>query len=242
MTIYVFSKRAAALRPAFPEKDVEFLAPAALAKHLPNPEDLSYLDISGLGAADEKKAAGQLKRRCKNNPWGIIDPSGTTKDPAHWFFDGAADYIGPALLKEGPRARRFKKAAAWKQAAGENGAGPAAKPDEKAAKRGIKLPAGIFPAWKNIAAGQNVSAYLLYASLQGKAGLSTRIGETAYEQLYRKLLAFLHANFRSAEGLLWMETGKDCLFLIPPKTKCVEQAVASCLRMLISAPRSPSKP
>jgi class 3 adenylate cyclase len=235
MKVYVFSKKAAVMRPAFPKKDVEFLAPAALAKHVSGPDDLQYLDLSGLTAADGKKAAGQLKRRCKNAHWGIIDPKGTAKDPAQWFFDGAADYIGPAALKEGLTAKRLKAAAAWRLAG--TGERPAAKPEEKAAKRGIKLPAEAFPAWKNMSAGQHIEAYLLYASLQGKTGLSTRLGETAYEQFYRKLLAFLHGNFKSAEGLLWMETGKDCLFLVPPRAKCVEAAVVSCLRLLISAPR-----
>jgi class 3 adenylate cyclase len=244
MKTYVFSKKAAALRTAFPQKDVEFPAPAALAKHSPGPEDLQYLDLSGFTAADGKKAAGQLKKRCKNAPWGIIDPKGTVKDPAQWFFDGAADYIGPAALKEGLAARRLREAAAWRQAAGKTGESPAAKPDakvtrpdEKAAKRGIKLPAGAFPAWQNIAAGENIQAYLLYASLQGKTAISTRLGEAAYEQLYRKLLTFLRGHFQSAEGLLWMETGKDCLFLVPPKAKCVEMAIVSCLRILISAPQ-----
>jgi hypothetical protein len=237
MKTYIFSKKATALQPAFPKKDVEFLSIALLAKHSPNPEDLHYLDLFGLTAADGKKAAGQLKKRCKNAPWGIVDPKGITKDPAQWFFDGAADYIGPAALKEGLAAKRLKTAAVWRQAAGKTGEIPAAKPDEKAAKRRIKLPTEAFPDWKNIAAGQNIQAYLLYASLQGKTGLSTRMGETAYEQFYKKLLVFLRGNFQSAEGLLWMETGRDCLFLVPPRARCAETAIVSCLRMLISTPQ-----
>jgi class 3 adenylate cyclase len=237
MKTYVFSKKAAALRTVFPKKDVEFLIPAALTKYSPAAEDLCYLDLSGFTAVDGKKAAVQLKKRCKNVPWGIVDPKGTIKDPAQCFFDGAADYIGPAAFKEGLGAGRLKKAVAWRQAAGGTGKNPAAKPEDKAVKRGIKLPSEAFPAWKNIPAGQHIEAYLLYASLQGKTGLSARLGETAYEQLYRKLLAFLHNNFQSAEGLLWMETGRDCLFLVPPRAKCVGMAVVSCLRMLISAPQ-----
>jgi hypothetical protein len=33
-----------------------------------------------------------------------------------------------------------------------------------------------------------------------------------------------------------MDSGKDCLFLLPPKAKNAEAAVLSCIRMLISAP------
>jgi class 3 adenylate cyclase len=237
MKIYVFSKKAAILQTAFPKKDVEFPVPAALAKHSPGPEDLHYLDLSGFTAADGKKAARQLKKRCKNAPWGIIDPKGTVKDPAQWFFEGAADYIGPAALKERLGAKRLKEAASWRQAAGKTGESPAA--DKKATKqrREIALPTEAFPAWENIAADENIQVYLLYASLQGKTGLSARLGEAAYEQLYRKLLMFFQGHFQSAEGLLWMKTGEDCLFLVPPKTKCVEMTIVSCLRMLISAPQ-----
>jgi hypothetical protein len=224
---------------------VEFLAPAALAKHSPGPDDLQYLDLSGFTAEDGKKTVTQLKKRCKNSLWGIIDPKGTVKDPAQWFFEGAADYIGPAALKNGLGAKRLKSAVVWKQTAAGAGEGPAAKPGkgsvakpgETFLKRGIKLPSGAFPAWKTISSGQNIPVYLLYAAVHGKTALSTRVGEAAYDQFYRKLLAILYKNFQPAEGLLWMETGRDCLFLIPPKAKCAETAVVSCLRMLISAPQ-----
>jgi hypothetical protein len=33
-----------------------------------------------------------------------------------------------------------------------------------------------------------------------------------------------------------MDSGKDCLFLIPPKAKNAEAAVTSCIRLLLSVP------
>jgi hypothetical protein len=234
MKIYIFTKKDAALKGAFPKKDTGFLAPSALAKHSPESDDLSYLDLSGLSAAEQKKAAGQLNKRCK--AWGIIDPKGSDTDPAHWFFDGASDYIGGNALKTGMSAKRLKTAASWRQLG--QGASGAEQTEEKTAKKGIKLPpAKDFPGWKYIPAGRTIPTYLLYASLQGKTAINTRLGESAYTQLYKRLLAFLHKNFQEAEGLLWMETGKDCLFLIPPKAKCAEAAVTACIRMLISAPQ-----
>jgi hypothetical protein len=78
--------------------------------------------------------------------------------------------------------------------------------------------------------------YLLYCSLVGKTSLSSRLGEKNYSQMHQRLLLYLYKNLQEAEGLAWMDSGKDCLFLLPPKAKSAELAVAACMRMLISAP------
>ena len=85
-------------------------------------------------------------------------------------------------------------------------------------------------------AGKAMPFYLLYCSLQGKTALNTRLSESAYAQMYQRLLAYLHQNFQEGEGLLWINSGKDCLFLLPPKAKSTEAAVKACVRMLVSAP------
>jgi hypothetical protein len=38
------------------------------------------------------------------------------------------------------------------------------------------------------------------------------------------------------DGLLWMNTGRDCLFLFPPRAKCAEAAIKTCIGMIVSAP------
>jgi len=78
--------------------------------------------------------------------------------------------------------------------------------------------------------------YLLYCTLQGKTALDSRLGEKVFAQAYKRFRDHLVENFDESDGLLWMDTGKDCLFLLPPKQKSVETVVESCLRMIISAP------
>ncbi|MDR2767751.1 MAG: hypothetical protein LBB82_05430 [Treponema sp.] len=242
MTVYIFSKKEAAVKTALHGKKEaaapEYLSAAALGRHAPRADDLTYLDIIGYTAADLKKAAALLKRRCKDAPWGIIDLKGSCKDPAVWFFEGAADYIGPAALKNAG-SKRYQTAAGWKLAA-NGGGGPEQKNDAAAAPKSfgqtIKLNTTAFAGWKTVASGSKVNVYLLYVSFQGKTSLQSRFGEAAYNQLYKRLLAYLNRNLQDTEALLWMDTGKDCLFIIPPRENCANAAVVSCLRMLLAAP------
>jgi hypothetical protein len=242
MSIYIFSKKEAALKTILKKNAslVEFLAPAALAKHKPQEGDISYLDLSGFPAAEAKKTAGQLKKHCKDTPWGIIDLKGI-KDPAFWFFEGASDYLGSDALKAAD-AKRFKTAAVWRKVLGGSAAensgktGKAPTGSKGLPKTDIKLPTAKFPGWKAIPLGKTMPFYLLHCSLQGKTALNTRLGEAVYTQLHKRLLAYLYRNFQDAEGLIWMDSGRDCLFLIPPKAKNAEAAVKASIRILLSAP------
>jgi hypothetical protein len=231
MKVFIFTKKEG---PFNALRDIaNFAAPAALAKHSPEAGDISYLDLTGLSAADGKKALAGLKKCCGASAWGIIDLKGN-KDPAQWFFEGASDYMGPEALKS-TGVKRFKTAAAWKGYKPEAEAGK-----DKTGKadfiHDVKLPSGKFSGWQSIAPDKTIQVYLLYVSLQGKTSLNSRLGEAAYTQLNKRFLAHLHQNFQEAEGLIWMNSGKDCLLLIPPKAACVKAMIAACVRMLISAP------
>ncbi|MDR1390412.1 MAG: hypothetical protein LBJ31_10615 [Treponema sp.] len=238
MKTYIFSKKEAAVKASLPGKKeseaAEFKSVAALGRHSPEAGDLSYLDVSGFTAADLKKAVTALKKRCKGAPWGIVDPKGMCKDPAPWFFEGAADYLGPGALGQAG-AKRFQAAAEWKLASGglpkKNEAGASKSFGEK-----IKLNTGRFAGWKAVESGSNVNVYLLYAALRGKTLLQSRLSEAGYNQLYKKTISYLMRNLQSAEALPWIDSGKDCLFIIPPRESHANAAVTSCLSMLISAP------
>ncbi|MCL1814334.1 MAG: hypothetical protein FWG27_00710 [Treponema sp.] len=241
MSVYIFTKKEAALKTAF-SKNAEFSGMAALSKHTQKNGDISYLDVSGIAAADQKKILTQLKKRCKDTPWGIIDPRGDINDPAALFFEGASDYLGPGFFKnKSIDLKRIKAAAAWRPTddgtikgdpKDSKGTGAAGLP-----KTGIKIPAGSpFPGWKNMQPGKTMPFYLLYCSLQGKMALNSRLGEKIYTQMHQRLLAYLHQHFQEGEGLLWMDTARDCLFLLPPKIKNAEAAVIACMRMLVSVP------
>ena len=242
MSIYVFTKKEAVLKKAF-AKNAGFPGMAALAKYTAEDGDLSYLDVTGFSSADLKKNLTQFKKRCKDNPWGVIDPKGSVKDPAALFFEGASDYLGPGFFKDTKSIdpNRFKAVSMWYAAISGTG-----KEDSKSSgesgtaglpKTGIKFPPGTtFSGWKSVQTGKTMPFYLMYCSLQGKTALTNRMGEKAVSQVHQRFLAHLFTNFQEGDGLAWMDSGKDCLFLLPPKVKSVEAAVKACFRMLISAP------
>ena len=242
MSIYVFSKKETVLKKAF-SKGVTFVS-EGLARHKPERGDISYIDVSGFTAANITTALTQLKKICKYSSWGIIDPKGSIKDPAGLFFEGAADYLGADFFKSSKpiEQKRLKAASQWRSAlAGSNEAEKAEQEKSKGTrglpKTGVKLPsASLFPGWKNMKTGKTLPFYLLYCSLKGQVALNSRLGEKAYTQLHQRFLAYLYQNFQNSEGLIWMDSGKDCLFLLPPKAKNAESAITACIRMLISAP------
>jgi len=239
--VYVFTEKSAPLKKVFP-KTAEF-AEKPVAKHAPSFSDISYFDITGLSAAELKTLLTKVKKACGSSPWGVIDTKGTFKDITQFFIEGASDYIGPALLKEegGLDIKRITSALQWRKAlAGSASLQDEAKlsePTDGFIKSGVKFPAASsFPGWKKMTAGKTMPFYLLYCSLQGNVSLETRLGEKVLSVVHKKFLTLLNSYFKEAEGLLWVDTGKDCLFLLPPRAKCAEAAIKACMRMIVASP------
>ena len=78
--------------------------------------------------------------------------------------------------------------------------------------------------------------YLLYCSLQGETFTESRFDEKGSTLIHKRFINYLTQNFSGGDGLLWMDSGKDCLFLLPPKTKNIETIIEACFRVIISAP------
>ena len=242
MSIYVFTKKEAALKKAFP-KNAEFFSEIPL-KHKSKEGSIAYIDISGITPANLKTALAQFKKICKDGSWGVIDPKGSIKDPAALFFEGASDFLGPDFFKTSKTIdpKRLKTASQWRSVLA--GISITAKTESKSSKvpaglpkTGIKLPpAATFPGWKNMKTGMSMPFYLLYCSLQGNTALDHRLGDKAYSLLHQRFLAYLGQTFQDIEGIVWMDSGKDCIILLPPKIKNAEAAVMTCIRILISAP------
>ena len=253
MGIYVFTKKEAALKTIFPKTTI-FLTQVS-SKHNPDDTGFSYIDVSGFSAADIKKNLALFKKTCKGTPWGVIDPKGNIKDPATLFFDEASDYLGPDFFIKKPKVidpKRLKTASKWRfefssKALNKNLKKLASKElvsKELASslstglpKTGIKIPPStLFPGWKKMQTGKTMPFYLLHCAIKGKMSLNTRLGEINHAHLQQRLLAYLYHSFRDADGLVWMDSGKDFLFLLPPKTKNAEVVAKACLKMLASAP------
>lgn len=253
MNVYVFTKKESGLKNIFP-KNTQFTsisknALSVLSKHKPDSNDLSYIDLSGFTNADIKKTLIKFKAICKDTAWGIIDPKGSVADTASLFFDGASDYMGPSFFKNRLRldTKRHKSALSWRNvlkpkskdnnARNGDAASIKAGKDSSFLRTGVKLPSeSSFPGWKKIRTGTNAPFYLLYCSLQGNVKLDARFGDKGFAQIYQKFIVLLNRKFQGGDGLCWMNTGKDCVFLLPAKAKNVTAVVETCIRMIVSAP------
>ena len=244
--IYIFSsKNTAALKraPALDKKNnwVEILPlkprqmPAECKKIRHG--DQVYIDISGLSPAELKKVVGQLKKGSAF--WGIIDPKGAAEDPASFFFNGAFDYISPALIKSGLTKKRFAAALSWAMEGDDPDSGieAASSPERENINTSLKLPAGKFEGWKSIRSGTSASFFYLYLSVSGRSNSNLRplIGENAYNIVKGRLRDVLQQVLWEADALLWIETEGSSLFLIPPRTANIRLAVEAILKMLLNS-------
>jgi hypothetical protein len=247
MNIYIFTDKEAAIKKHFP-KNARYLSVSDLSKHSPNGDDLSYLDVTGFkkGAA-LKKIIVQLLKSCRKSPWGIVDPKGNVKDISLLFIEGASDYFGPAFFKGSGKIdpKRLKEAHLWRKAfVTANAALGKASADSSGEaegssifKTGIKFPPeSSFPGWKKMETGKTMPFFILYCSLKGKTPLDTRLDDKTINQIYQKFLNILDNDFYEGDGLLWMNTGRDCLFLLPPRVKSVDSVIKACMKMIVSAP------
>ncbi len=111
MTVFIFTsaKKFNLGLDAKTAKFIQLLPLTSVEKHTPSSDDVSYVDVSGKDEKEAAKLIGVLKRRCPHSPWGIMDPKGIVQDPALWFFNGAADYIGMKMMKLGIKGKRFSQ-------------------------------------------------------------------------------------------------------------------------------------
>ena len=205
--------------------------------------DQVYLDISGLSQADLKKTLGQIKK-C-DAFWGIVDPLGVSEDPASFFFDGAIDYIGPALIKKGLSKKRF--ALAFSQAIEKSDPYEAMPhsnhPVKKAPKRegqvskktDQKFIAGKFEGWKSVRPGTTDAFFFLFVSLSGKSDLRSTVGEVSFKTVKNRLNDVLQQVLWKANALLWMETEGSSLFLVPSGLPHGKAAIEETLKIILNS-------
>ena len=203
--------------------------------------DAVYLDICSLSAAAEKKAIGL----CIKNSWvwGIIDPKGAADDPALYFFGGACDYIGQALVKKGLTKKRFfsalsppaikKMTVLDKEKIMPKKASSVT--DQRHSGSRTKFASGKFAGWKSIHEGENNYFLFVFISLSGKVNFRSLMGDAPYIELKKKLRDVLNKSLRKAEAFLWMETEDNYIFLVPPRAANARAAVEAALKLVLNS-------
>ena len=226
--IYIISSKKNSLKfsPALGKKDtwVELL-PQLPKGYKAQSGDQIYIDNSGQTPANLKKTIGQLKK--SGAFWGIIDPKGTAADPALFFFDGASDYICPAIAKKGLGKKRFEKAISLSKT-------KEAKTDTVIKKKCPKLPASKFEGWKSIRSGTTGQFIFLFVSISKKSNIHGLLGETGFSLFMGHMREVLQQTFAEANPLLWMEAEGSSLLLIPPRVPNGKKAVEAALKMIMN--------
>lgn len=196
---------------------VECVADSAFSRGIKKkaPDSFVYFD-SSLGRERIAAFASKLDE-IGDCAWGVIDSLGETEDPSAYFFEGASDYIGPALFKEGLGPGRFERTLDY-AGLGEEG-------DECPAKEG-------FPGWSELEDGEEVSVRFCYAAIGNQAGLLERIGEKRLDKLREDFAAFLESWAKECSGLVWMKETEGCLLLFPPEDDGMNPVLAA-FRLLL---------
>lgn len=233
--IFVFSSKNAAitkmLGPSVKNSWIE-IKPLPVKDIELTEEDQAYLDISGMTAAEIKKALARLRK--SDGFWGIMDPKGAAEDPAQFFFEGASDYIGPSLVKKGLTKKRFSEARSGfagskGPASGKNAAESTGK------KKAQKLPGGKFEGWKSIRPGTTEYFLFLFVTISKKISLRSLSGDTVYKKARDRLLEALQQGLGGTDALLWMETEGNSLFLVPSRAANCRAAVEASLKLIMNS-------
>ena len=195
--------------------------------------DQIYLDITSLTPTDLKKSLAQLKKSAVF--WGIIDPKGSSPDPALFFFEGGGDYIGPAVLKTGLSKKRFALALSRPTSGKAAASGKKADDDGKVKSKTVKLPVGKFEGWKSIRIGTEGTFFFLFVSLSGKSNFRSMLGDAAFAAMRLRLREVLQQGLSGTDALLWMETEQNSIFLVPPRKINGMAVIEAALKLLANS-------
>ncbi len=230
---------------------------AELSKRAAPEADIVYLDCRDLDQGEIKKALTRIKKIHPGTPWGCIDPKGSNPDPAQLFYEGACDYIGPALLKNGIPHSRLKQLLSYAEFLTRGAQAPEAMnsrmssdskslPKNTAETRGRGSADAVadcpsiqrepFPGWEGIKAGETREFFFLYAAIANSSALKAKIGEKRFASLREALMTHLRKEFADTDGQAWMQADSAVLFLIPPPEGRARLVIEACLHALLSTP------
>ncbi len=193
------------------------------------PFNVCYLDIDGLEEAQCKRLLKKMRTSYAQLPWGVLDTRGQAHDPAWFFHEGAADYLGPDSFAQGLTNQRWKRIQEFWNPRGAASEGGQGNLRNSAARLCEELPS--FSGWHTIKSGIVYPFYLLYMGPENQGALKSSLGEKRFVDLQNRLLQYLTQSFSAVDALLWMQTDASFLYLIPPDLEKASHAVEQCLRI-----------
>jgi len=221
MEILVFSaarKPRGYFRP-LPRK-ARFLHPRELKKTLAQtryavaePQLLVYLDLYGLSEAEARKHLRQLAAQDRL-AYGVIDPAGRVRDAAELLRQGAVDYLGKTLLKEGLGRKRLNRIDLYlRHRFRQEPAAPGRK-DAVAASAKTGAPAAAAD-WQGIVAGREYTFCFMFIELDGREEMEKKYERSNLGMALASFRKHIESSVGSYGGRVWIWSGFGGIVLFP---------------------------
>jgi hypothetical protein len=169
---------------------------------------LLYIDVTNVEESERDKILKFLSK-LKGYHYGIIDPRGTVDDIAEQFHNGACDYIGKGLIKEGISPSRLKKIVELVTINAAAGAGPEG--DEVPANRYILSGNN----WDEIKPGNEYTFCFMFIELDNQKELVKKFGAAHIDSFLRSFHDLIERIVSPINGRIWMPLDFGALILIP---------------------------
>ncbi len=204
---------------------VEVIPLDALARALPTlpAGSLLYLDLAGLGLAEQQRRIAQVSEQ-PGLLFGILDPVGKIGDPASVFHAGAVDYLGKALARTGLTPRRVGDVLAFARSTGRaaEGAGQ---------EDGLPTVQG----WDDIVEGREYPFFLLFVEVDDAEEMKKRYQPENLTRSMETFRLYVDRAISSHGGKLWLWSGFGGVVLFPPMDGGFPPFIGA-LRLLLARP------
>ena len=165
-----------------------------------------YADITGMPQPAMKKILSLLGS--SNMVFGILDPKGSTNDPAVFFHCGASDYIGKNLFRDGVDTKRINKAIEFGRTyITEEVPEPAGVPVFSCPLSGTD--------WKDVIPGKDYTFSFMYIELDNQKEIKKRFTGKNLEEFTSTFHAFIEKWVSDINGRIWMWADLGGLVLFP---------------------------
>ena len=168
---------------------------------------LYYLDTGSFSQADIvkliKSSAGK-----PNKSIGIVDPTGVITDMAPLFYEGAVDYLGKEMVKNGVASGRIKKAIDY--------CGKTLKPEvPKAPEAKMAQWKLSGDSWAGIRGGTEYTFCFMFIELDLSDNLKTKSGKAHLDAIKGKFQKHIEQVIAPLSGRIWMWMDLGGLVLFP---------------------------
>jgi len=183
---------------------------------------LLYLDITTLSRADRNKHL-RLLSAADNLEFGILDPKGTVDDAASLIHQGAFDYVGKSLWKDGFGATRFKQAVGYTSYDVEDGGA--------GREAGAAVP--TVDDWSRIVPGMLYTFCFMFFELDLDDDWRKKSGKAHLDRVTSALEMHLQRVVGPANGRLWIWGEYGGVILFPFDGRSCDP-ILLCYRLMLN--------